>query len=514
MPEAQTPLPGALDAFVTELIANGFELVPESAGSLWSGPVLPCFQPLTDAERMRVEIRDGWPFLPPYVRVEGLRSAEHYGGHDIVCLWRDNYPGTPWLHWPEVVERAEEWCRRVQRDGFRPGDLAADAFLVFRDGDPMLATFNLSTLCTAFITGKSQRIHAIQDESCCTVDLRPGKGPRGSASARLFFVGELRTAPTNHLELEAALTPQQVERLRRDISRSPGGPEPPIEFVLLCWRNQGVLDAVVLRVTTGREDGPYGLRSLEPAPTDPATLVNRGGPEFRALQRKRVTLFGVGSVGSHVALSLAECGVGRLLLVDGDRLRPGNVVRHLSGRQGTGCHKAVLTATIIRSHVATTEVTWDLRSPFGSRDIWTIIQGSDCVVDCTGVWPAQQLLALVAQDAGIDLVSAALYRQGGVGRVRRQARGDVPILTRGARQGYVQVPEAADPKEEVVEIGCTDPVNTAPPSSALALAGTTVQVVVATLTGFRDHPEDLIAVYRPLPEAPFDEVGIIKCPWS
>ena len=54
-----------------------------------------------------------------------------------------------------------------------------------------------------------------------------------------------------------------------------------------------------------------------------------GDDGIARLQRSTVTVFGVGGVGSHAAEALVRSGVGRVILVDYDRICVTNVNRQL-----------------------------------------------------------------------------------------------------------------------------------------------------------------------------------------
>ena len=47
-------------------------------------------------------------------------------------------------------------------------------------------------------------------------------------------------------------------------------------------------------------------------------------------------LAGCGSVGGYAALAFARVGVGKLTLVDPDRMKPENIFRHVLGRSAVG----------------------------------------------------------------------------------------------------------------------------------------------------------------------------------
>ena len=61
------------------------------------------------------------------------------------------------------------------------------------------------------------------------------------------------------------------------------------------------------------------------------------GPErIEKLRKSTVMVLGAGGVGSHCIEALARGGVGRLILVDADRVAPSNI-----NRQSIACHSTV-----------------------------------------------------------------------------------------------------------------------------------------------------------------------------
>ena len=63
-------------------------------------------------------------------------------------------------------------------------------------------------------------------------------------------------------------------------------------------------------------------------------------PEYERLKTAKVAIVGCGSVGSKVAVQLARSGVGSFVLVDGDVLSAGNLVRNELDWRSVGVHKA------------------------------------------------------------------------------------------------------------------------------------------------------------------------------
>lgn len=63
-------------------------------------------------------------------------------------------------------------------------------------------------------------------------------------------------------------------------------------------------------------------------------------PEYARLKAAKVAVVGCGSVGSKVAVQLARSGVGHFVLVDGDVLALGNLVRNELDWRAVGMHKS------------------------------------------------------------------------------------------------------------------------------------------------------------------------------
>ena len=56
-------------------------------------------------------------------------------------------------------------------------------------------------------------------------------------------------------------------------------------------------------------------------------------------------------------------------------------------------------------------------------------------------------------------------------------------------------------------LGCSAPVNNAPPSSVMGCAALIAQVVIDALTRRFEFGDEVIDIYRPLAQARFDRVG-------
>jgi hypothetical protein len=100
--------------------------------------------------------------------------------------------------------------------------------------------------------------------------------------------------------------------------------------------------------------GRAGIRRFSGTRADEAYIFGRNMIDQHSLTGKRIALIGCGAVGSFLAAMLAHAGAGSgggsLLLLDNQRLEPGNVGRHFLGPIHVGEYKApALEDELVRS---------------------------------------------------------------------------------------------------------------------------------------------------------------------
>lgn len=78
-------------------------------------------------------------------------------------------------------------------------------------------------------------------------------------------------------------------------------------------------------------------------------------PALLPLRKKSAVLFGLGSLGSPVAIHLARAGLGRLTMFDSDHLQVGNTIRWALGWQHAGLDKVAALAGYIQQEYPYTE---------------------------------------------------------------------------------------------------------------------------------------------------------------
>lgn len=508
----------AFERFCAGLVNEGFSPVRDTAQANWTGPLRESLQPFTDAARMQIHFYPGWPLRYAHIKVPGLKT-EH-AGQDTICLWAEDDPAQiTGRDLQAFWHRVDEWAQMVQR-GFRVEDRALDAYLLFRSTTCYQAELPFLDLIRAVRDShRAPLVATLRGERTLMIERPPAIGP-GREEQTLFrgafyLRGRLDCPPRDFDDFRAALSNKQRQDLRRGIApradttlpRASGG----YDFAVLAWpRHDRDHDAVVI-VFKGAGN-TLEASAIAATPNDIASRRRRAGPDANVLSAKRILIAGAGSIGGFVSLSLATSGVGLIRLHDGDDLKTANLVRHASDKFGVGCNKAVAMAVTIEEHApwATVEPSPDNLSYTPSALI-SSIEGFDLIIDCTGTVPFTAALAEICRRTHTPLLTGALFHQGAIARVQRQADGDTLIAARPSDSTYTDLPPE-DPREPVVgflELGCTAPVNNAPPIAVLATAADIAHTAVDFLTGRRNRTDERILVFQPM-AAPFDSTGTLE----
>ncbi len=498
-PEPDTFDQASLERFQTELIEAGFEPGP-GWRRVWTGPIADALKPLTTAETMKIVFLDGWPFQHPRLFVEGL-DAEHVGSDGQVCLWREGASSDEWRTFADFLKRIDEWATRAQ-SGFQSEDFALDGHLSFearRSG--CIATVDLSALPMDGAEGKLGKISGTWDKN--ETVLKVEAGTKGTIEGRWYLLADPpRRRPHDIAEVRQLLNKRQRPNLERRLGAV--DKHGHSRLLLIAWDRELGREALVLLVEP--IEHVTTVRAIEVAPIDEQVLKLRAGPDVEALAGKRVCIFGIGAIGSHAALTLAECGTGILVLVDRDRLRPGNVVRHAANSLCVGYTKVHAISLEALTRASWTRVVTEESSPWGPTALRALLGGADLVIDTTGLSSFTRMIASVCQEEDLPLVSAALYRQGAVGRVRRQALpSDVPLWEREPPR-YPVIPSGEEPPP-IFEAGCSAAVNNASPLVVKSISALLAESAIDLLTGRLLLGDERLVVYRPLKETPFNRIG-------
>ncbi len=557
------------------LIVAGFTRSATVDVERWDGPVEVAWEEPTTGNRQStthqigVELPESFPFAAPIARptdLSTLPGSPHLmqaGGDLALCLRVDGQNGwRPWTRADAVLARVDAWYRHAHQDDWSIEQRPPDLHLFFAPGGPV----------HLMITGEDwppppdatagrfglwrKNDHALLAGSPTPgIGVMPAEEP--AARERLSFAS-WDTKATNGTGYWFRLKhqPRPAKTLgklfvRIDVARglAPGSTMQELRageadkvapgrerlFFALGYTD-GHDEEHWLFVYADRSAFRRNWRSAESLQTTkvhgassaPATrdaLLRRTGHTARGLDGARVAIFGVGALGSVLAVWLAKAGVPALTLVDGDRLRPGNLVRHAAGLFWIGHRKTVATAYVVNEHVPDCAVepypaTWD------ADYLRHIIDEATVVVDTTAVPAFSLLLNDVCVALGKPLITAAAFRRAQIGRVRivRPGKDACVMCYEGgytpSDSTYPAVPLGDE--GTFFETGCGVPTVEATAIDADAITNVVARSVLLVLreqkttnaaVDSRNHAL-IVNVATPDGPAPFDQDGLHWTRWA
>lgn len=220
------------------------------------------------------------------------------------------------------------------------------------------------------------------------------------------------------------------------------------------------------------------VASFRTGPAGTNDLLRRSAHVSTHLASCSAVVFGLGALGSSIAMLLAKAGIGEIRLVDSDTLMPGNVVRHVCGLTGVGSKKTTAMKFAIQAHNPDchTEI---YESTWKAEDLQIRMKGCNVAVDATADHNFSLHLNEVCLACNQPIIFATTYRRASVGRIIVHRGSTDPCLAcyEGAAQfwaedAYPTIPVA--PEGTFVEDGCA-----APTEEAVALDVETVANLVA-----------------------------------
>lgn len=240
---------------------------------------------------------------------------------------------------------------------------------------------------------------------------------------------------------------------------------------------------------------PYITCGSRLGPEDLAERI----PSLAGLPEKTIALSGLGALGGPAALELARAQVGELRVLDPDVVEAGTIVRWPFGLSVVGHSKVGIVCDLVPRdypftrvvgfHLAVGAVAEADSGPDASESaaLTEFFDGADLLLDATAEIGVQQLLSLLADEAGIPQVyvtATAGGRGGIVARVIPGTTGCWWCLQRRLEDGSIEPPPAA-PSGTVQPRGCATPTWTGTSFDALPLVAQAVRTASFTLLGER-----------------------------
>ena len=134
---------------------------------------------------------------------------------------------------------------------------------------------------------------------------------------------------------------------------------------------------------------------------------------LRRLRSSSVAVVGVGGLGCPVALYLAAAGLGRLRLIDPDKVEISNLPRQiLFGLDDTGRDKAQVAAARLGTFHPETQIE-ALAEAVTASNAQSLLSGTNLVIDCTDRFAARQVINEACHRLRVPLVIGSALQWSG-----------------------------------------------------------------------------------------------------
>lgn len=180
-----------------------------------------------------------------------------------------------------------------------------------------------------------------------------------------------------------------------------------------------------------------------------------------ALRDSLISIFGLGSVGSSIALGLTRAGAGNLLLTDPDEIEPHNLSRQYYKYTQIGWKKAEALARNLRDtnpymriHIDTDGLV--IGEGKGSGNVRGLVEGSKLAFDAIDMTALPEVYALHEEASNLGIPVSVGYDLGGSAFLRTyryDEKQTVPLNGAVTRMDVEKYQEA----QELVERGKVDP---------------------------------------------------------
>ncbi|MFW0797785.1 ThiF family adenylyltransferase [Gordonia sp. CPCC 205515] len=209
------------------------------------------------------------------------------------------------------------------------------------------------------------------------------------------------------------------------------------------------------------------------------------------LEESTVMVVGAGSIGGAAALELATYGIGELHIVDPDRLRWHNLIRHIGSQRDVGRLKVnALHGQITSTRPDTNVRPHDLDVVSDADTIFSLLTKSDVVLCAADGVAPRRTISHLARRANIDAVMACVLENGTLGEIVRIR----PWAGRGCllcHRRHLRDTSALDPEPTLdagYETGSTHQPMTAVGGDLHLVAALAAKATVATILERRGHP--------------------------
>ncbi|WP_442542620.1 ThiF family adenylyltransferase [Arthrobacter sp. KN11-1C] len=430
--------------------------------------------------KVLISLPERFPFTPPKVAPvaeDAVPWSWHRELDGALCLIaEDDHDGLWWSEAPAFLEHVSEWLAQAAAGwpDDRP-DLDLDRYFQRSQDTRVYLYEEPGSFLDGFIRFRPAKNNNMRaSRGTIPKKLRKAGNDR---SGYVADVGEFDVPPRTWADISARIQPENKldARIRcHDVS------------VVLLKYHRGTHDGVIVLEVWPTVGGDIAARRLTSAADTAAARTARAGVQKAELGNSSVAIIGLGALGSFVADMLARAGIGRMTLVDGDLILPGNIVRHLVGPDAIGLPKseAVKRHLVARNELKHEDFEVLTQHLTSGTMAAQLISNHDLVVNATADFTTTALLHVMAQSLGTRILSVSLHDDGTAYRV------DIlpPSENASPLPPRAPSPDTGVHAPELFEAGCGSPISPTPPHAVIEAAAAAVRHSIGLLTERILHP--------------------------
>lgn len=274
-----------------------------------------------------------------------------------------------------------------------------------------------------------------------------------------------------------------------------------VEYILVNYRRGNSAAGLALKVKRTVDRIPI-FKAIESADNSISTRSLRSGLINDSIAQKKIAIVGCGAIGSFLADILFRSGIRNIILIDSERLKPGNLVRHWARAENVGKYKTeAVKYQLEQLGLGSSKIIAITSKVSSLADAIELTRHYDLIIDATADQRATTLMVLATTQANVGLISSCLQRNGEIIRIDR-----FPLQT---GQSHLPSIPQSDNQNPLFEVGCGNPVTRTSPHAVIRAASLTAQIVLGELKN-ENVPLTLIEVLNEQDDAPYDKVGIIN----
>ena len=180
--------------------------------------------------------------------------------------------------------------------------------------------------------------------------------------------------------------------------------------------------------------------------TREAIFKRVSGYAVEHLTKKKCVILGCGSIGSRIAETITESGVGNLILVDEDKMRVGNVCQHVLGLNHLGRNKAQALREVLLTKNPYANIQFYCSSVESEAKLGQLVMEGDLIISCLGSDSIESFVNVVSVTYDKPVLYCRTYLHGRIGEI---------ILSNNAPKGscfqcYLDMDEISIPKIPII----------------------------------------------------------------